>query len=502
MLRQAQDRLPQLTFLLFLKMADEQSRPPFNKPSSIPKGFGWDVLVKLDGDDLETHYRHTLEELGKRKGMLGIIFRKAQNKIQDPAKLRRLIVDLIDKEQWSSLSADVKGDAYEGLLQKNAEDVKGGAGQYFTPRPLIAALVDAMAPQPGQTICDPACGTGGFLLAAHDYIARSPGLDKAQKKRLKSGTLYGIELVDSVTRLCAMNLLLHGIGSEDVGPVPPPGAAGKTAAGNHVGPVPSPGGSGDNGLPVVTKDALAGKHGEYDMVLANPPFGKKSSVTIVNEAGEQSKESLVINRDDFWASTSNKQLNFLQHIFTILKQHGRAAVVLPDNVLFEGGAGETIRRALLKQADVHTLLRLPTGIFYAQGVKANVLFFDRKPAQEKPWTEKLWIYDLRTNMHFTLKENPLKRTDLDEFVDCFNPKNRHQRKATWSEKNDKGRWRAFTYDELLKRDKVNLDIFWLKDEALEESANLPAPEVIALEIAQDLEAALEQFATIAEDLKK
>jgi type I restriction enzyme M protein len=298
-------------------------------------------------------------------------------------------VDLIDKEQWSSLSADVKGDAYEGLLQKNAEDVKGGAGQYFTPRALIAAMVECVAPQPGETICDPACGTGGFLLAAHDYLAKHPVLDRAQKKKLKSGTFFGIELVDSVTRLCAMNLLLHGIGGESEEDLP---------------------------VPVVTKDALAGKHGEYEIVLANPPFGKKSSVTIVNEAGESSKESLIINRDDFWASTSNKQLNFLQHIFTILKQHGRAAVVLPDNVLFEGGAGETIRRELLKQADVHTLLRLPTGIFYAQGVKANVLFFDRKPAQEKPWTQKLWIYDLRTNLHFTLKENTLKRSDLDDFV--------------------------------------------------------------------------------------
>lgn len=460
------DYVEQLTFLLFLKMADEQSKPPFNKPSPVPKGFGWDALMKLDGDDLEIHYRHTLEELGKRSGMLGVIFRKAQNKIQDPAKLRRLIVDLIDKEQWSSLSADVKGDAYEGLLQKNAEDVKGGAGQYFTPRPLIAAMVEVVAPQPGQTICDPACGTGGFLLAAHDYLAKHHALDRAQKKKLKGGTFFGIELVDSVTRLCAMNLLLHGIG-----------------------------GDLEEDLPVVTKDALAGKHGEYEIVLANPPFGKKSSVTIVNEAGEQSKESLVINRDDFWASTSNKQLNFLQHIFTILKQHGRAAVVLPDNVLFEGGAGETIRRELLKQADVHTLLRLPAGIFYAQGVKANVLFFDRKPAQEKPWTQKLWIYDLRTNKHFTLKENTLKRSDLDDFVACYNPKNRHERKES-------ERFKPFTYEELTKRDKANLDIFWLKDEALEESANLPAPDIIAQEITDDLEAALEQFASIAEDLKK
>ena len=484
------DYVEQLTFLLFLKMADEQSRSPYNKPSPIPKGFDWPALVKVDGDDLETLYRHVLDSLGKRPGMLGIIFRKAQNKIQDPSKLRRLIVDLIDKETWTSLDADLKGDAYEGLLEKNAADVKGGAGQYFTPRPLIAAIVEVMAPQPGQTICDPACGTGGFLLAAFDHLSKLPHLDRAQKKALKNGTFHGIELVDSVTRLCAMNLLLHGIGGSE-----------------------ADGLSLETSLPVTTKDALAGKHGEYDLVLANPPFGKKSSVTIIGADGEQSKESLTINRDDFWATTSNKQLNFLQHIFTILKQHGRAAVVLPDNVLFEGGAGETIRRQLLQQADVHTLLRLPTGIFYAQGVKANVLFFDRKPAADKKaWTEKLWIYDLRTNQHFTLKENTLKRPDLDDFVACYSgnvgavtsPRapggvtrsttSRHHRVET-------ERFKSFTYDELIKRDKVNLDIFWLKDDALEDSANLPAPGIIAADIVADLEAALEQFAAIEEDLK-
>ncbi len=459
------DYVEQLTFLLFLKMADEQSRPPFSKPSAVPAGYDWPSLLAHDGDELETHYRHVLETLGKERGMLGVIFRKAQNKIQDPAKLRRLIVDLIDKEQWSSLDADVKGDAYEGLLQKNAEDVKGGAGQYFTPRALIAAIVDVMAPRPGQTICDPACGTGGFLLAAHDYVARHHPLDREEKRRLRDGTVFGIELVDGVTRLCAMNLLLHGIG----------GDAAVTQ------------------LPVATKDALAGKHGEYDLILANPPFGKKSSVTVVNEAGEQSRESLTINRDDFWASTSNKQLNFLQHIFTILKQHGRAAVVLPDNVLFEGGAGETIRRELLKQADVHTLLRLPTGIFYAQGVKANVLFFDRKPAREQPWTERLWIYDLRTNQHFTLKERTLKRSDLDDFVACYHPSNRHERQES-------DKFKSFTYEEMTKRDKVNLDLFWLKDESLEDSANLPDPDVLAAEIMEDLEAALQQFAAIASNL--
>ena len=262
-----------------------------------------------------------------------------------------------------------------------------------------------------------------------------------------------------------MNLLLHGIGGEAL-----------------------------TDLPVTTKDAFGSKHGEYEIVLTNPPFGKKSSVTIVGEDGDTQKESLVITREDFWATTSNKQLNFLQHVFTILKQHGRAAIVVPDNVLFEGGAGETVRRRLLAQADVHTLLRLPTGIFYAQGVKANVLFFDRKPAQEKPWTDKLWIYDLRTNQRFTLKENPLKRADLDEFVSCYNPANRFERAES-------DRFKGFTFDDLIKRDKANLDIFWLNDDSLEDSANLPAPSVIALEIMEDLRAALEQFATIAEDIR-
>jgi type I restriction enzyme M protein len=458
------DYLEQLTTLLFLKMADEKSKPPFNQPSIIPKGYDWESLLKEDGDKLETQYRKVLERLGKEQGLIGVIFRKAQNKIQDPAKLRRLIADLIDKETWTSMEADVKGDAYEGLLQKNAEDTKSGAGQYFTPRALIEPIVDVMRPEPEMVICDPACGTGGFLLAAYSYLAKDPKLDKEQKKHLKLEALQGVELVDSVARLCVMNLVLHGIGGDES-----PIAAGKDALAAHPGTF-------------------------YDMVLTNPPFGRKSSVTIINEAGEQEKESLIIHRDDFWVSTSNKQLNFVQHVFTILKQHGRAAVVVPDNVLFEGGAGETLRRKLLHEADVHTLLRLPTGIFYAQGVKANVLFFDRKPASATPWTKTLWIYDLRTNQHFTLKENPLKRSDLNDFVACYNPANRNKRKET-------ERFKSFAYDDLIKRDKANLDIFWLKDESLEDGENLPEPHVIAEEIVEDLESALEQFSAIEADLK-
>lgn len=252
------------------------------------------------------------------------------------------------------------------------------------------------------------------------------------------------------------------------------------------------------------EDSLKGDPGDrFHVILTNPPFGKKSSVNVVNEEGDQERQALTIVREDFWATTSNKQLNFVQHVKTLLKVNGRAAVVIPDNVLFEGGAGETIRRRLLHDCEVHTLLRLPTGIFYAQGVKANVLFFEKKEASAKPWTRKLWVYDLRTNQHFTLKTNPLKRADLDEFVACFKPGSRQTRRATWSEdKNPTGRWRDYTYEQLLQRDKVSLDLFWLKDESLEDSANLPAPDVIAGEIVEDLRTALEQFEAIQLDLTR
>ncbi|HHO49059.1 MAG TPA: SAM-dependent DNA methyltransferase [Desulfobacteraceae bacterium] len=466
------DYVEQLTYLLFLKMADERSKPPYSQQSPVPAGYDWPSLIRKDGDELFDHYRHLLDHLGKEKGLLGLIFNKSQNKFQDPAKLRRLLVDLIDREDWSIMSADVKGDAYEGLLEKNAQDTKSGAGQYFTPRPLIRAMVDVIRPRPGEKICDPACGTGGFLLASHDFIVKHfPTMTRGEKRALKDATFSGWELVQSTARLCAMNLMLHGIGAN----------GGK--------------------LPLNVSDSLAADPGErFDVVLTNPPFGKKSSTTVMGADGKVVKEKDTYERDDFWATTSNKQLNFLQHVKTLLRLHGRCAIVVPDNVLFEGGAGETIRRKLLHECDVHTLLRLPTGLFYAQGVKANVLFFDRKPASETPWTRKLWIYDLRTNMHFTLKTNPLKREDLDEFVECCNPGNRHERQPTWSEENPAGRWRSYDYEELVNRDKASLDIFWLKDESLEDSDNLPEPHIIAAEIVEDLEAALEQFREIAADL--
>ena len=457
------DYVEQLTYLLFLKMADEQTKPPFNKPSTIPQGLDWQSLLEKDGAALEIHYRYILETLGKEKGMLGVIFRKSQNRIQDPAKIKRLL-ELINQETWMGLDIDVKGEIYEGLLQKNAEDIKGGAGQYFTPRPLIKAIVEIMRPEPGMTINDPACGTGGFIIATHDYISRNHQLDVEQKRFLKYQTFSGKDIVDSVARLCAMNLYLHGIGRDQ--------------------------------SPIEVGDSLISDPGtRYDIVMTNPPFGRKSSITIMTEEGRADKESLTYERQDFWATTSNKQLNFLQHVKTLLKINGKAAIVVPDNVLFEGGAGETVRRKLLHECDVHTLLRLPTGLFYAQGVKANVLFFDRKPASEKPWTEKLWIYDLRTNKHFTLKTNPLRYEDLKDFIKCYNPQNRHDRKET-------ERFKPFTYNELIQRDKANLDIFWLKDESLEDTENLPPPDIIARDITENLQSALEQFNSITEDLEE
>ena len=457
------DYVEQITYLLFLKMADEQAGAP-NAPA-VPEGKDWASLRPLEGDALEVQYRHLLTDLGKEPGMLGVIFKKAQNKIQNPARLKHLLA-LIDRENWSGLGFDVKGEIYEGLLQKNAEDVKGGAGQYFTPRPLIQAIVEAVAPTPGQTICDPACGTAGFLLVARDYLVDTYGaeMDRAQLQFLRDHTFHGTDIVDSVVRLAAMNLYLHGVGSTE--------------------------------SPVKNQDSLLSDPGDrYDFILANPPFGKKSSITVMSEEGQTSKDTLSYERTDFVATTSNKQLNFVQHIYTILQVGGTAAVVLPDNVLFEGGAGETIRRKLLQDCNVHTLLRLPTGIFYAQGVKANVIFFEKRAAAEQAQTNELWVYDLRTNQHFTPKGNPLALAHLQDFIACYGqPGQRAQRQETEP-------FRRYDLAQLLARDKVNLDIFWLKDDALEDSATLPAPDVLALEITENLQAALAQFASIAEELE-
>jgi type I restriction enzyme M protein len=460
------DYTEQLTYLLFLKMAHERETRPLNPETIVPADCSWQRLLDTDGDELEVTYRTILETLAKQPGTLGVIFRKAQNKIQDPAKLKRLIVDFIDKENWSATGVDIKGDAYEGLLAKGAEDIKSGAGQYFTPRALISAMVDCVQPTVADTVVDPACGTGGFLLAAYEHAARdAENLTPDEKDHLREGFVHGVELVDGTARLAAMNMLLHGMTRAD-------------------GP-----------SPIDVKDALTADPGDrWSVVLANPPFGTKSAAKVIGEDGKTTTENLEIVRDDFWVTTSNKQLNFVQHIKTILDINGRAGVVLPDNVLFEGGTGETLRKRLLKEFDVHTLVRLPTGIFYAGGVKANVLFFDKRPASDTPWTEKLWVYDFRTNQHFTMKQNPLRRTHLDEFVECYKPGQPR------GERVESERFKAFTYEELMARDKANLDLVWLKDDSIEDAADLPAPEVLAREIMGELEAAIGEFTAIAEAL--
>ncbi len=464
----------QLTLLLFLKMADQLTKPPYKRKPIVPPEYGWGALLPLDGAALEEQYRTSLEKLGVKSGMLGVIFKGARCEINNPALLKQLIVNLLDKVDWLSLPVDVKGTIYEELLSRSAQESSKGAGQYFTPRPVIQAMCEVTQPTPDDTICDPAAGTGGFLCNAYQYVLDrfEKDLDRDQKRALQEDLVEGMELSPKVGRMCAMNLYLHGIGGEKVVV--------------HTG-----------------HDSLASSWGrEYSVVLANPPFGKKQSLLFVNEEGETDRDDQVILREDFWTSTSNKQLNFVQHIYTLLKIDGRAAMVVPDNVLFEGGAGEKVRRNLLQKCRVHTLLRLPTGIWYSPGVKANVIFFDKKEGRPEAWTDKLWVYDLRTNMHFTLKQKPIQRSDFNEFVDLYNPGRIHERRSTWSESDPEGRWRCYDYEDLLKRDKLSLDLFWIKDKSLTDTDSLPSPDVIAAEIADDLEAALAQFSKIAARLAR
>lgn len=459
-----QDYLQQLTLLIFLKMADEYAGAPYRRDFGIPEEYSWKALRAKSGDDLERLYTKTLEELAKQKGMIGFIFARAQNKIQTPALLQR-VIEMIDSVTWVGMDVDVKGEIYESLLERVASDTKSGAGQYFTPRPLIRAMVEALRPESGKTMADPACGTGGFFLAYYEYLVHThKDLDRDALDFLMKKTFNGWEIVPETARLCAMNMLLHGLAD----------------------PASEP--------PIRSVDSLSQDPGErFDYVLTNPPFGKAGSYFIATESGELEREAPSYNRQDFWAPTTNKQLNFLQHIKTLLKTTGRVAVVVPDNVLFEGGAGETVRRKLLETTDLHTVLRLPTGIFYAQGVKANALFFDNRPASPDPQTKEVWVYDLRTNKHFTLKTKKLSEADFADFLKCYNPANRHLRKES-------ERFKKFTLEEILARDKANLDITWLKDESVEDMENLPEPDDLAQEIIDDLQSALASFGAIQDKL--
>ena len=406
------DYITQLTYLLFLKMDDENVQT-FGEDSAIPEGYRWTDLVDLDGLDLVKQYENTLEELSGQDNLIGTIYTKAQNKIDKPVYLKKVIT-LINEESWLVMDGDVKGAIYESILEKNGQDKKSGAGQYFTPRSLIQAMVDVASPQIGETVCDPACGTGGFLLAAYDYM-KPQSSDKAKQDFLRNSALLGYDNTALVVTLASMNLYLHGIGTDR--------------------------------SPIICQDSLEKAPSTLvDVILANPPFGTRP-------AG-----SVEIDRQDFYVGTKNNQLNFLQHMMVMLKNGGRAAVVLPDNVLFEGGAGETIRKELLRNFNLHTILRLPTGIFYAQGVKANVLFFTKGTP-----TKDIWFFDYRTGVKHTLATNPMLRHHLDEFVECYKADNINARTETYNaETNPNGRWRKYDVDEVMKRDKTSLDISWIK----------------------------------------
>ncbi len=457
------DYLEQLTYLLFLKMADENI-----EKYNLPEICDWKNLLNNAGGSLLEQYEQILKSLAEAGGMLEKIFAGAQNKIHDSVKLKRLL-QLIDEDNWSSTDSDVKGEIYETLLQKNAEN--SGAGQYFTPRPVIQAMVECLNPMPCETIADPSCGTGGFFLGALNFIEKNYKLSSKEEQFLKFDTFHGWEIEKATARLCLMNLYLHGIG--DLKKTPD----------------------------IQVSDSLnprkIGKEiPKVNIVLANPPFGKSSSDIPTTDKKQAEKDGYFL-RDDFWVTTGNKQLAFLQHIVSMLEKNGRAAVVLPDNVLFEGGAGEIIRKKLLEEVNLHTILRLPTGIFYAQGVKSNVLFIEKKKSTTKLGTKEVWFYDYRTNIHHTPKNNPISFEHLDDFVNCYL---QNKRKETWDAKKLTGRWRKYSYEAVIERDKTNLDIFWLRDDNSIDLDNLPKPEILINDIIENIENALANFKTIRDSI--
>ncbi|KAF0201281.1 MAG: site-specific DNA-methyltransferase [Bacteroidetes bacterium] len=460
------DYLEQLTYLLFLKMADENVNEYI-----LPNNCNWQYLRNTGKLEVGGVYEEILQKLSESGGMLEKIFSGAKNKIHDTLKLQRLIM-LIDEENWTSQNFDVKGEIYESLLQKNAEN--SGAGQYFTPRAIIASMVECIQPKEKDKVSDPSCGTGGFFLGVLDFFQRH---NVKMSKHIKFDMFKGWEIEPSTARLCLMNLFLHGVG--DLKETPDIEVTDSLKRGNE-GKV---------------KDSE-----KVDIILANPPFGISSS-DIPTVDKKQSEKDGYFLRVDFWVTTSNKQLAFLQHIVAMLNENGRAAVVLPDNVLFEGGAGETIRKKLLEETDLHTILRLPTGIFYAQGVKANVLFFEKRKTDVTPLTKEVWYYDYRTNVRHTPKKNPLRVEHLKEFVECYQADDRTKRMETWSVKNEDGRWRKYNYKDLISRDKTNLDIFWLKDDKLIDLDNLPDPEILLDEIIDNIESALASFKSIKENME-
>ena len=407
------DYITQLTYILFLKMDEEKEEMGLS--SSIPDGYKWKDLVDLNGTDLIDKYEEILKELAKEDGLIGTIFTKASNKIDSPVKLAK-IIDMVKGENWYMMEGDLKGAIYESILEKNGQDKKSGAGQYFTPRSLIKAMVDVTDPKITETVADPACGTGGFLLAAYDHM-KGQSKEISKQNFLKNNAFFAADNTPLVVTLASINLYLHDIGT--------------------------------NKSPIVCQDSLLDTSDRmFDVILANPPFGTRP----------QGSVEVYANRREF-VKTSDNQVNFLQHIMSIVKTGGRVAVVLPDNVLTDGNATAKVREKLLKEFNLHTILRLPTGIFYAQGVKTNVLFFEKG----KP-TEDIWVYDYRTGIKHTLVQKPLTRENLDDFVDCYCSGHMQDRVPTYSVDNPNGRWRKFSKEEVYARDQLKLDFKWIVSE--------------------------------------
>lgn len=402
------DYITQLTYILFLKMDDE--REEYGLSSSIPEGYKWKDLTALSGADLVKQYEVTLEKLSGEPGLIGTIFTKATNKIQTPVHLKK-VIDMVSGENWYMLEGDVKGAIYESILEKNGKDKKSGAGQYFTPRALIKAIVDVVDPKIMETVADPACGTGGFLLAAYEHMKKQSN-EISKLDFLRNKALFGADNTPLVVTLASMNLYLHDIGTK--------------------------------GSPIVCQDSLLDTSDRmFDVILANPPFGTRP----------QGSGEVSVVRTEF-IKTSDNQLNFLQHIMSIVKTGGRVAVVLPDSVLSDGKDATAIRKKLMKDFNLHTILRLCPGLFYAN-ISTNVLFFDKG----KP-TEDIWVYDYKTGIKHTLATKPLKREDLDDFVACYCSGHMQDRKETYDkETNPNGRWRRFTAAEIAKR--KDLDFKWI-----------------------------------------
>lgn len=404
------DYITQLTYILFLKMDSEKEE--LGLGSAIPEGYKWEDLVELNGPDLVDKYEEILKELSKDTGLIGTIFTKASNKIDRPVMLAK-VIEMVNGENWYMMEGDFKGAIYESILEKNGQDKKSGAGQYFTPRALIKAIVDVVDPKITETVADPACGTGGFLLAAFEHM--KPQSREIEKQNfLKNRAFFGADNTPLVVTLASMNLYLHDIGTAK--------------------------------SPIVCQDSLIDKSDKmFNVILANPPFGTRP----------QGSVEVYANRPEF-VKTSDNQVNFLQHIMSIVKDKGRVGVVLPDNVLTDGGATAKVREKLLKDFNLHTILRLPTGIFYANGVKTNVLFFDKGTP-----TKDIWVYDYRTGIKHTLATKPMTRENLDDFVASYCSGHIQDRVQTYSEENPNGRWRKFTEEEVYSRDQLKLDFKWL-----------------------------------------